>query len=158
MKQTTLAVLAAGSIAACAPAPEPGPPFPEGARSHGPYLDRSFEGFVVRATYVTDLTVISVQSAPDAVEPGEEALSAARTMLRDGTGEMPESDAGLIDAAPEFEAAALKAAQIPGWCPFETRFAFIDPLPAPTEFAFRIRGTYSAKVGGFVFAGQCRPA
>lgn len=149
------AFLAAALTAACAPKPQ-GPPFPPGAQPHGPYLDRSFEGSVVRAVYVDDVTVILVQPAANAPEVKSDLVVEARSALRDGAaiGPIP-TDTIAADAA-QSEAVALKAAEVPGWCPFETRFSFLDPVQTPVSYAFKIRGSYSGTIGAFVFAGQCR--
>lgn len=154
MKAGTLPALALIAVAgACA---EP-PAYPPGAVEHGPYLDRSFEGFVVRAFYETDLTVLTVQPAETAPEPKPEQVTRARELLWTGDVDAPDPLTPIAVEAARFEAAAQEAAGIPGWCRSETRFAFLSPVPGPLGHPFGIRASYSAEIGGFIFAGQCRP-
>ncbi|MFK7944930.1 MAG: hypothetical protein AB8B85_18755 [Paracoccaceae bacterium] len=156
MKSMRLAAIAAAFLlAACAPVPE-GAPFPQGAKPHGPYLDRSFEGYMVRAAYVDDITVVSVQATSEAPEPSLEHFSKARAMLKNGTAIDPDAEGGNVEKAAEFEATAKLAAGTPGWCPYETQFAYLEPIPTRLEYRFGIRGSYHGEIAAFVFAGQCR--
>ena len=149
-----LILLALAMVGACM-APEV--KFPPGAKLHGPYLDPSFEGYMVRAAFVQDITVIVVQQEDRAPEPTDEDFAEARLLL--GTGEMDGAATlpGLSDAAKAFEDVAIEVQFVPGWCRFETRFSYLPPVPTPLAYDFRIRGTYHEGIGAFVFAGQCTP-
>ncbi|MEM1299127.1 MAG: hypothetical protein AAGH68_07575 [Pseudomonadota bacterium] len=163
MKPFAAAALAAVVLtSACVLRPE-GPPFPPGAQSHGPYLDRSFEGYVVRAAYVADISVITVQDASSAPETTVEQYAEARVALTDGTVVGAGEPFGLGPLPPitleatRFEETALRAAETPGWCPFGTRFSYLEAVETPIEHPFKIRGSFHGGVDAFVFAGQCRP-
>lgn len=161
IQKSVAALLAACLLAGCAT--PPGPPFPSGAQTHGPYLDRSFEGFVVRAAFVEDISVIIVQAVSDAPEASTEQILTARETLRGGA---PTDVVGLLGLSPKppatldpalYEDTALKAAETPGWCPFETRFSYLDAIQTSREHPFKIRAGYLDEIRAFVFAGQCRP-
>ena len=144
----------AGLVSACMLGGETN--FPPGAKAHGPYLDRTYQDFVVRAVHVEDITIVSVQRGTEPPEPTPEHYAQGRQTLAGGfsfalgsQGEIP------VDAA-DYEAAALKAAEVPGWCPYESQFAYLAPLEDSPQPGFKIRGTYSDAALAFMFAGQCR--
>ena len=132
-----------------------GEPYPPGAKAHGPYLDRTYQDFFVRAVHVEDVTVISVQQGTEPAEPAPEFYVEARARLAGGSFLDRLTTTKAASGAAAFEAAAKKAAEVPGWCPFGTRFAFLPPLKDPPGYGFTIRGDFDPDIGGFVFAGQC---
>ena len=152
MRFAALAGLASLILAGACAKPE----YPAGAVPHGPYLDRSFEGFVVRAFFETDITVLTVQPAGAAPEPTPAQISEARLILWSGVVIGPDRLSSIAVEASRFEAAAKMAAGVPGWCRSETRFSFLPPVATPLEYRFEMRASYYSDIGGFVFAGQCR--
>ncbi len=154
MKLPSLLAVALVAIAsACAPVE---PKFPPGAKLHGPYLDRSFEGYIVNAAFEKDITIISVQDAEKAPEATPEQLQEARLLLGDGSVIGPRSLAGISRKAAAFEDVAVRVSQVPGWCRGGTTFSYLPPIPTELTYKFKIRGSYHGDIGAFVFAGQCR--
>lgn len=146
------ACLAVLGLAACAPAP----PFPSGAVEHGPYLDRTNEGYVVNAIYRDGITILTVQDAANAPLPTPEDIDESWTLLRANDVNGPFDLSAIAAEAPRFETAAQKTAEVPGWCRVNSTFSFLpaagDPLGAP----LKIRATYNGDISAYVFAGQCR--
>ena len=153
MRAWAAALAAALLLAACAPK---GPPFPAGAVEHGPYIDRTNPGYFVRATYLDGITVISLQDMEDAPEPTAEQIADSHRLLRNGDVNGP-FDLSPIEAEYQrFEAAAFKAAEVPGWCRDGTRFAFLPPVESLLAAPLRIRAAYNEDIRAYLFAGQCR--
>ena len=148
------ALAAALLLSACVPM---GPPFPPGATEHGPYIDRTNPGYFVRAIYLDGVTVISVQDAENAPEPTPEQTADNRQLLQDGDVIGP-FDLSAIEAEfTRFEAAAFKAAEVPGWCRDGTRYAFLPAVESLLEVPLKARAAYNEDIQAYLFAGQCQP-
>lgn len=140
--------------AACAPS---GPPFPPGAVEHGAYVDRTVAGFFALATYHKGITILSVQDAEAVSEPTPEQAAESWDLLRNSDVNGPFDLSGISAAAPRFEAAALKVAEVPGWCRDGTMWSFLPPVDTPLDHTFSIRGSYNGDIAAFIFAGRCVP-